>query len=159
MKLAEALLLSDDLNHQRSTLQQRIHQNLLVQEGEVPTENPEQLIEQALHLNQKLYQLQYQIECTRLSAQTLQGESLVQLLIRFDVLNENLRIVQQAIEKLHHDFPTYQTAHIRWVKATSVAELQQRADQLQAEIYQLRLTIEASNWQIDLVEVPTLQRC
>ena len=40
MKLAEALILRADLQKELMSLKNRINQNLLVQEGEKPSENP-----------------------------------------------------------------------------------------------------------------------
>ena len=44
MKLAEALQERSDLNYKISDLELRLTQNSLVQEGEAPNENPEELL-------------------------------------------------------------------------------------------------------------------
>ncbi len=57
MKLAEALQERSDLNYKISDLELRLTQNSLVQEGEVPNENPEELLktlEQCVNRLQKL---------------------------------------------------------------------------------------------------------
>ena len=48
MKLAEALILRADLQKELMSLKNRINQNLLVQEGEKPSENPYTLYDEIL---------------------------------------------------------------------------------------------------------------
>lgn len=53
MKLAEALVLRADLQKRIAQLRERLRQSALVQEGEQPPENPEQLL---IELDQVLNQ-------------------------------------------------------------------------------------------------------
>ena len=51
MKLAEALQERADLNYKISDLELRLTQNSLVQEGEAPNENPEELLKTMCLIN------------------------------------------------------------------------------------------------------------
>ena len=57
MKLAEALLLRAEYQTRLAELQNRILNNLKVQEGELPDEDPIVLLQEALELNEKLCRL------------------------------------------------------------------------------------------------------
>jgi len=48
MKLAEALILRSDLQTKLASLQQRINNNVLIQEGDQPSEDPEKLLKKHL---------------------------------------------------------------------------------------------------------------
>ena len=45
MKLAEALLIRSDMQTKLASLQQRINNNVMIQEGDQPSEDPQTLIQ------------------------------------------------------------------------------------------------------------------
>lgn len=53
MKLAEALLLRSDQQKKLASLKQRINANVLVQDGDEPSEDPNELIKQVFALTQE----------------------------------------------------------------------------------------------------------
>ena len=57
MKLAEALLLRSDLQTKLVSLQQRINSNVVVQEGDQPSEDPTALLAEAFQVNSELHRL------------------------------------------------------------------------------------------------------
>ncbi|KCX73549.1 hypothetical protein J567_4320 [Acinetobacter baumannii 754286] len=59
MKLAEALLLRSDQQKKLASLKQRINTNVLVQEGDEPSEEPNDLIKQVFSLIQEFQKLSY----------------------------------------------------------------------------------------------------
>lgn len=70
MKLAEALLLRSDQQKMLDSMKQRINANVLVQEGDSPSENPLDLIQQAFNLNKKLQSLILKINQTSAQKET-----------------------------------------------------------------------------------------
>ena len=64
MKLAEALQERADLNKKISDLQGRLNQNSLVQEGEIPNENPTVLMQELEAAITRLQQLIKDINLT-----------------------------------------------------------------------------------------------
>lgn len=64
MKLAEALLLRSDQQKKLASLKQRINANVLVQDGDEPSEEPNELIKQVFALTQESNQLIYRIHLT-----------------------------------------------------------------------------------------------
>ena len=152
MKLAEALLLRSDLQKKLLSLQQRIHKNVLVQDGDTPSENPEQLIDEAVLVNKQLFQLIQKIHQTNAQAQANNGKALLDILNQRDQLTAEHRIIQQAIDNTQKDTDRYSVREIKWIKAVSVSKLQKQADEISQSLRLINLEIQASNWQIDLKE-------
>lgn len=151
MKLAEALLLRNDLQTKLASLQQRINNNVLVQEGDQPSEEPNVLLSNAFAVNIELHDLIKRIHSTNAQAISINGSSLLEVLNARDRLISQHRIVQQAIDNSRRENGRYSSSEIRWVKVISVSELQKQADEISAKLRQNNLEIQASNWQIDLI--------
>ncbi|WP_151833307.1 DIP1984 family protein [Acinetobacter ursingii] len=152
MKLAEALLLRSDLQKKLLSLQQRIHKNVLVQDGDTPSEDPEQLIDEAVLVNKQLFQLIQKIHQTNAQAQANNGKASLDILNQRDQLSAEHRIIQQAIDNTQKDTDRYSVREIKWIKAVSVSKLQKQADEISQSLRLINLEIQASNWQIDLKE-------
>ena len=151
MKLAEALLLRSDLQTKLASLQQRINQNVLVQEGDQPSEDPNVLLNEAFQVNTELHHLIQRIHATNAQAKTSNGRILLEVLNERDALISQHRILQQAIDHSRRDNARYSSSEIRWIKVITVSDLQKQADDISAQLRQNNLDIQASNWQIDLI--------
>ncbi|OTG67942.1 septicolysin [Acinetobacter sp. ANC 4470] len=151
MKLAEALLLRSDLQTKLASLQQRINNTVLVQEGDQPSEDPNVLLSNAFAVNMELHDLIKRIHSTNAQAKTINGKSLLDVLNARDRFISQHRIIQQAIDSSRRDNARYSSSEIRWIKVISVSELQKQADDISAKLRQNNLEIQASNWQIDLI--------
>lgn len=151
MKLAEALLLRSDMQKNLLALQQRIQQNVLIQEGDEPSENATALIQQSIQLNQELYHLIGQIHLTNAQAVTEKEIPLITLLNQRDCYSAEHKILQQALNHAQRDSERYSVREIRWLKTISVQEIQKQLDGISTKLRQLNLEIQASNWHIDLV--------
>ncbi|WP_353142617.1 DIP1984 family protein [Acinetobacter pragensis] len=151
MKLAEALLLRSDLQTKLASLQQRINSNILVQEGDTPSEDPNQLIQEASAVNRELHALIQRIHATNAQAAASSGKKLLELIIERDALTSQHRILQQAIDNSRRENGRYSSSEIRWIKTISVADLQKQADDISKLLRQNNLEIQASNWQVDLI--------
>ena len=79
MKLAEALQERSDLNKKISDLRGRLNQNSLVQEGEIPNENPTVLMQELEAAITRLQQLIKDINLTN-CATIIEGRSLTQII-------------------------------------------------------------------------------
>lgn len=151
MKLAEALLLRSDLQTKLASLQQRINNNVLIQEGDVPSEDPNALIQEAFAVNTELHRMIEKIHATNAQAKTSTGRSMLTVLNERDLLTQQHRILQQAIDSSRRENGRYSSSEIRWLKTIAVADLQKQADGLSQQLRQNNLEIQASNWQIDLI--------
>ena len=133
-------------------MQQRIHKNVLVQDGDTPSEDPEQLIDEAVLVNKQLFQLIQKIHQTNAQAQANNGKASLDILNQRDQLTAEHRIIQQAIDNTQKDTDRYSVREIKWIKAVSVSKLQKQADEISQSLRLINLEIQASNWQIDLKE-------
>ena len=151
MKLAEALLLRSDLQTTLASLQQRINNNVLIQEGDQASEDANALIQEAFSVNQELHQLIQRIHLTNAQAKSIEGNPLLSVLNQRDMLTQQHRVLQQAIDSSRRENGRYSSSEIRWVKTISVADLQKQADAISQLLRKNNLEIQASNWQVELV--------
>ena len=151
MKLAEALLLRSDLQTKLASLQQRINNNVLIQEGDQASEDANALIQETIAVNQELHHLVQRIHLTNAQAKSIEGNPLLAVLNQRDMLTQQHRVLQQAIDSSRRENGRYSSSEIRWVKTISVADLQKQADAISQQLRKNNLEIQASNWQVELV--------
>ncbi|MCG2572947.1 MULTISPECIES: DIP1984 family protein [Acinetobacter] len=151
MKLAEALLLRSDQQKQLASLKQRIEANVLIQEGDEPSEDPNVLLEQAFQLNSALQELIYQIHRTNAAAHLANGQALLKLLIQRDRYIEQHRILIATIQSSQSDAHRYSSREIKWKKTITVSKIQLQADDIAHKLRELNMQIQSANWQIELM--------
>lgn len=152
MKLAEALLLRSDQQKKLASLKQRINANVLVQDGDEPSENPNELLKQVFALTQESQKLVYAIHQTNALTKLSDGRSLLALLTLRDELVECHKVLTAAISSSSREPDRYSTREIKWHKVIPVSSLQKQADDISVKLRDLNVLIQASNWKIDLLE-------
>ena len=151
MKLANALA-------QRSELQTRIHQlrvrlnnNALVQEGETPAEDPQELLQELERDYETLENLIARINHTNNETKLPNGKSLTELLARRDCLTGKLEILRQFLDSASARVQRHSVGEIKIVSTVHVRDMQKQVDQLSAELRQLDETIQEKNWTTELL--------
>lgn len=151
MKLANALA-------QRSELQTRIHQlrvrlnnNALVQEGETPAEDPQELLQELERDYGTLENLIARINHTNNETKLSNGKSLTELLARRDCLTGKLEILRQFLDSASARVQRHSVGEIKIVSTVHVRDMQKQVDQLSAELRQLDETIQEKNWTTELL--------
>ncbi len=152
MKLAEALLTRADMQKKLASLNSRIAENVKVQDGDEPTETPEDLLTQANQLIGELYGLISRIQQTNATAKLPSGKTMLMALVERDELTERHRLLQHAINNAKTEEDRYSYREIKWQKTVDIAGLQKQADDISVKIRKLNIEIQAINWQIDLLE-------
>lgn len=151
MKLAEALQERADLNRRIEQLRYRLNNNVLVQEGEKPLEDPAALLEELESSFTRLEWLIARINLTNCAVK-VEGRSLTELIARRDVLSLRAdayrRLVEEASQNTHRATRT----EIRILSAVDVPALQRQADDASRELRLLDNTLQATNWTADLME-------
>ena len=150
MKLAEALQERADLNRRIQQLQQRLSNNAVVQEGESPAEDPQELLAELDGCVQNLEALITRINLTNCRT-TVEGKSLTQLLARRDALKLKLSAYRSLAQSASHLGHRGMRSEIKWVSTVNVRELQKRVDELARELRLLDNTIQAANWATQLI--------
>jgi len=98
MKLAEALVLRADLQKRLAQLRERLRQSALVQEGEQPPENPEQLLTELASLLSQLGDMIVRINRTNMQVHLSADEILSDALARRDMLSLRYSIITGLAE-------------------------------------------------------------
>ncbi|WP_171488036.1 DIP1984 family protein, partial [Acinetobacter baumannii] len=97
MKLAEALLLRSDQQKKIISLKQRINANVLVQDGDQPSEDTNEILKQVFSLIQEFQKLSYAIHETNALTKLNDGSSLLALLTLRDEFVEQHKTLTAAI--------------------------------------------------------------
>lgn len=151
MKLAEALQERSDLNRKIEQLNHRLFNNILVQEGEEPAEEPQLLMAELDASIARLEYLMAAINLTNCMTKT-DGITLTELIAKKDALMVKIgayrRIVNTASENTHRARGT----EIKVKSIIRAADVQKQVDQLSKELRLLDNRLQATNWAVDLIE-------
>lgn len=151
MKLAEALQERADLNRKIEQLRSRLTSNALVQEGEVPAEDPQMLKDQLDAAVARLAELMGRINLTN-SATRVEGRTLTELIARKDALTVKLSAYRDMVYAGSQGAYRARNTEIRISPTISIPEWQNEADRMARELRLLDNTLQATNWQTELME-------
>lgn len=151
MKLAEALQERADINRRIEQLRCRLGNNVLVQEGEKPAEDPAALMTELEECLARLEWLIARINLTNCTVR-VEGSTLTELIARRDALTLRAdayrRLVEEASQNTHRATRT----EIKILSAVDVPALQRKADEASRALRLLDNTLQATNWTADLME-------
>ncbi len=150
MKLAEALGLRADLQKRISQLEARLKNNVRVQEGEAPAEDPAALLAELNHCLGELEQLIFRINHTNMMT-LREGRSLTELIARKDVLSLRISTLRSVVEAATGSIDRYSVNEIRYVRTVDVARIQKQIDDLSRDLRELDVEIQQLNWLTDLI--------
>ena len=151
MKLAEALQERADLNRRIEQLRYRLSNNVLVQEGEKPLEDPAALLEELESSFTRLEWLIARINLTNCAVK-VEGRSLTELIARRDVLSLRAEAYRRLVEEASQNTRRATRTEIKILSAVDVPALQRQADNASRELRLLDNTLQATNWTADLME-------
>lgn len=151
MKLAEALQERADLNRRIEQLRYRLSNNVLVQEGEKPLEDPAALLEELESSFTRLEWLIARINLTNCAVK-VEGRSLTELIARHDVLSLRAEAYRRLVEEASQNTHRATRTEIKILSAVDVPALQRQADDASRELRLLDNTLQATNWTADLME-------
>lgn len=151
MKLAEALQERADLNRRIEQLRYRLSNNVLVQEGEKPLEDPAALLEEPESSFTRLEWLIARINLTNCAIK-VEGRSLTELIARRDVLSLRAEAYRRLVEEASQNTHRATRTEIKILSAVDVPALQRQADDASRELRLLDNTLQATNWTADLME-------
>lgn len=151
MKLAEALQERADLNRRIEQLLYRLSNNVLVQEGEKPLEDPAALLGELESSFTRLEWLIARINLTNCAVK-VEGRSLTELIARRDVLSLRAEAYRRLVEEASQNTHRATRTEIKILSAVDVPALQRQADDASRELRLLDNTLQATNWTADLME-------
>ena len=151
MKRAETLQERADLNRRIEQLRYRLSNNVLVQEGEKPLEDPAALLEELESSFTRLEWLIARINLTNCAVK-VEGRSLTELIARRDVLSLRAEAYRRLVEEASQNTHRATRTEIKILSAVNVPALQRQADDASRELRLLDNTLQATNWTADLME-------
>ena len=151
MKLAEALSIRKDLQKKIEQLKSRILNNVKVQEGEQPAEDPAELMKELESCLTQLEGFIWRINATNMQT-VVEGKTLTQLMAERDVLSKRVGTLREIFDRASSGQDRYSRSEIKMLTTVDVKALGKKIDSLSAELRKLDITIQGVNFTADLVE-------
>lgn len=151
MKLAEALSLRKDLQTRIEQLKVRLLNNVKVQEGEQPTEDPKELMAELNGCLDQLETLIFRINATNMQTAE-EGKTITQLNAERDVLKMRVDFLRNLSNNASQLNNRYSRTEIKTVATIEVKPLRKQIDKLSEALRKLDLKIQTLNFTTDLVE-------
>jgi hypothetical protein len=150
MKLAEALILRSDLNKKLVSLKERLTRFAVVQEGDQPHEDPQEVFKEACGATETLRDLVIRIETANQTAKLSDGRTVSQALAEREHLMRLHAFVNAAIEGTKKEPDRYGMKEIKWVATISVKDYQKKLDDYAKAIRDINVKIQEANWKHEL---------
>ncbi len=152
MKLANALAERADLQTRINQLQGRLGNNALVQEGEQPAEDPNELLRELDEDFQRLEWLISRINRTNAAVKVESGDTISDLLARRDCLTSRVGALRNFLTVASTRVRRGTVGEIRIKSTVNVQALQKQTDELSKELRELDTAIQEKNWTTELME-------
>ena len=150
MKLAEALSIRKDLQTRVSQLSSRLVNNVRVQEGDEPAEDPKELLKELDSCLKQLEEYIYRINMTNM--RTMSGEkTLTQLMAERDVLTKRVEVMQNVFDQASSSSERYSRSEIKFVTTIDIKALRKQIDKLSSQLRQLDIEIQSINFSTELI--------
>ena len=151
MKLAEALSIRKELQTRISQLSSRLMNNVKIQEGDEPAEDPKDLFKELDSCLKQLEEYIYRINLTNLH--TVSGKkSLTQMLAERDVLTKRVSVLQEVFNQASSSSSErYSRSEIKYVTTVDVKALRKQSDKLSAQLRQLDIEIQSLSFSTELI--------
>lgn len=150
MKLAEALSRRSALMEKSQQLRSRLKDCIKVQEGDEPTEDANQVIEELDQTLDELQKLIYRINLTNTNA-VVDGRNLTSLLAERDVLSMRTKTLYEGLKYLTEQEARYGRMEIKYVRVVNAKEFRKLHDHSASRLRELDLKIQALGWSTDLI--------
>ena len=151
MKLAEALINRGTLQSKLDELQTRLNNNAIIQEGELPAENPQDLMNQVNSTLKQLKELILKINITN-SKTVNDGKTMTELLAERDCLRLEISIYRSFLNSASSTGYRARGSEIKIISTIPVADLQSNLDQKSKSLRELEMKIQEINWTTDITE-------
>ena len=151
MKLAEALQERSDINKRLSELRRRLENCLLVQEGEEPAEDPQDLLNELDTSTERLEKLMASINETNCITK-VNGMSLTELIAKKDALSLKHSAYKNLVYTAGNNTYRARGTEIKVKAVIKAADLQKTVDKLAKEIRILDNLLQETNWKTELAE-------
>ena len=150
MKLAEALSIRKDLQTRIEQLKVRIINNVRIQEGEQPAEDPTDLMKDLNSCLKQLEELIYRINVTNMHAKS-GDKTLTQLMAERDVLTKRVQVMREVFNQASSSSERYSRSEIKYVTTIDVKAMGKQLDKLSSQLRSLDVEIQSINFATELM--------
>jgi len=153
MKLAEALIERKAITLKIQDIQGRINSNMIVNVGDEPVENPEDLLKQLVDLVCELGNLIKRINETNNTALVENGDTITVSIVNRDMLNMRHKQLESIImQSSRINQSRYTKDDIKEICLLNVNEIRKEMDSISKSYRELDTLIQAANWGSNLVD-------
>ena len=150
MKLAEALSIRKDLQTRVDQLKARILNNVRIQEGEKPAEEPVELLKELDSCLNQLRELIYRINLTNMNT-SCDGKPVTQLMAERDVLLKRVQVLRDVFNQASTTTERYSRSEIKYVTTIDVKAMAKQIDKLATQLRELDVKIQSVNFTTELM--------
>jgi hypothetical protein len=151
MKLAEALIIRADCKKRFDQLKQRIVRSAMVQEGDEPPENPQELIKELERVSGELSDLIKRINRTNSLTELQEGITLSDALADRDVILLKREAYNHILQNASVRQDRYSKSEVKYKTTVNVKEIQKQVDDLSKTVRELDSRIQETNWKVELM--------
>jgi hypothetical protein len=151
MKLAEALIERAEIQKKNWQLISRIKDNTKVQEGDAPSEKPEELIAEYEENMDRFLDLVQRINDTNSKTPFDEGKCIADAIALRDCLGAKIRAYRDFYESAAIRQDRYNRTEIKFVHCIDPKELQNQVNRLSKEYREIDTKLQGLNWTVDLM--------
>ena len=151
MKLAEALSIRKDLQKRIQQIGRSLEDNVKVQEGEQPAEQPEELLKELDECLKQLEGLILRINLTNVKTINEAGKTLTQLMAERDVMRLRISTLHSTYERAAEQRDRYSRSEIKMLTTINVKQLRKQIDDYSVQLRKLDMEIQSMNFQTELI--------
>lgn len=151
MKLAEALNLRADLQKRIASLKERLAKNAKIQEGDIPSEDPNLLLSELDSNIKELESLIKAINKTNSFTLVDDEESISDMIAKRDALGLKLSVLRGFLSKASDKIDRYSNKEIRILSTVNIAEMQKEIDNFSKEYRLIDTRLQGLNWTTDII--------
>ncbi len=151
MKLAEGLSIRKDLQTRIEQLKARLVNNMKVQEGDEPAEQPSALLKELDGCLAQLEQMIFRINATNMATKNAEGKTLTQLMAEREVLGKRIQVLREAFDRATQSQDRYGRNEIKYVTTINIAALRKQVDSHSQHLRQLDIEIQSINFATELL--------
>ncbi len=149
MKLAEGLSIRKDLQTRIEQLKARLLNNMKVQEGDQPSENPSDLLKELDACLKQLEEYIFRINATNMHT-VANGRTLTAMMAERDMLAKRVQILREAFDRATKSQDRYGRNEIKIVTTVDVPALRRQVDSYSKQLRELDMQIQALNFATEL---------
>ena len=151
MKLAEALAIRKDTQKRIEQLKSRILNNVRVQEGDSPSEDPKELMKEMDACPKTLFALIFKINKTNMNTIS-EGRTITEMMAERDILSMRITSLREIFNKASESQERYSRSEIKMVTTIDIKPLGKKIDDLSKQLRELDMKIQTLNFTTELME-------